>query len=159
MINLTPQQLEKLLPLASAWATEQEQVILLTGIGLDKLQMSDAKRIGVMRPDHVRLLRVPNIPTPRHPLLRQAAKDTTLITPFTIGLTLRYGIFIRDDNRDKRSLVVHELVHVKQYEQLGSIEAFLRKYLGECVNVGYSEAPMEQEAIRTTREIDGGFTG
>lgn len=78
---------------------------------------------------------------------------TVLISPFTIGLTLRYGIFICDDNWGQRRLVVHELAHTMQYERLGSIEAFLRQYLHECITIGYPEAPMEQEAKRIEREI------
>jgi hypothetical protein len=39
-----------------------------------------------------------------------------------------------------------------QYERLGSIEAFLRQYLHECITTGYPEAPLEQEAVRMERE-------
>ncbi len=153
MSFLTPQQFESLLPLAAAWAAEQERVILQTGVALTEGQIADARRIGVAQPERVRLLQVPEIPTPSHPVLAQAAEATGLISPLTIGLTLRYGIFIHEDHWGQRRLVAHELAHTMQYERLGSIEAFLRQYLHECITIGYPEAPMEQEAKRIEREI------
>ena len=152
MSFLTPQQFEMLLPLACTWAAEQERVILQSGVALTEEQIADATRVGVAQPERVRLLRVPEIPTPSHPVLAQAAEATSLISPFTIGLTLRYGIFIRDDYWGQRRLVVHELAHTMQYERLGGIEAFLRQYLHECITIGYPEAPMEQEAKRIEHE-------
>ena len=148
MSFLTPQQGELLLPLACAWAAEQEQTILQSGVTLTEAQMADARRVGVIHPERVRLLGVQEIPTPSLPALAAAAEATSLISPFTIGLTLRYGIFIRDDYWGQRQLVVHELAHTMQYERLGSIEAFLRQYLHECITIGYPAAPMEQEAKR-----------
>jgi hypothetical protein len=152
MSILTPQQFEMLLPLACAWAAEQESAILQTGVALTDAQIADARCVGVARPERVRLLRVEEIPTPSHPALAAAAEATSLISPFTIGLTLRYGIFIRADCSAQRRLVVHELAHTMQYERLGSIEAFLRQYLHECITLGYPEAPMEQEAKRIEHE-------
>src|SRR5262249_677613 len=150
--TLTPHQFEMLLPLACAWATEQERAILQYGVALTEAQIADTKRVGVARPERVRLLRVAEIPTPSHPALVAAAEATSLISPSTIGLTLRYGIFVRDDCWGQRRLVVHELAHTMQYERLGSIEAFLRRYLHECLTIGYPEAPMEQEAKRIEQE-------
>jgi len=153
MSFLTPQQFELLLPLACAWAAEQEQIILQAGVALTEAQIADAKRVGVTHPERVRLLEVQEIPTPSHPALAAAAEATTLISPSTIGLTLRYGIFIRADCWGQRRLVVHELAHTMQYERLGSIEAFLRQYLHECITIGYLAAPMEQEAKRIEHEM------
>ena len=92
---------------------------------------------------------------PEHPLLREAASATQLISPNTRGLTLRYGIFIRADRVGDRRLVFHELVHTLQYERLGGFQGFLRQYLNECVTIGYPAAPMEQEAITTTARMLG----
>lgn len=155
MSFFAPGNLDQLLPLACAWAAEQERVILQSGVALTKAQIADARRVGVTHPERVRLLRVPEIPKPSHPLLAQAADAAGLISPFTIGLTLRHGIFIHADHWGERRLIVHELVHTMQYERLGSFEAFLQQYLLECVTIGYPEAPMEQEAQRMEREICG----
>jgi hypothetical protein len=46
-----------------------------------------------------------------------------------------------------RRLVAHELAHTMQYERLGSVRAFLRQYLVECLTTGYAGAALELEAI------------
>ncbi len=76
-----------------------------------------------------------------------------LVGPNTAGLTLHYGIYIRGDCHGNRELLVHELVHVAQYERLGGIKPFLQRYLDECLKYGYPQAPLEQEAIRISDEI------
>jgi hypothetical protein len=144
---LSPEQFEYLLPLASAWAEEQEKHILAAGVPLDSVSLEDAARLGISQPEKVRLLAVNTIPAPDDPVLRAAGEMTGLISPFTAGLTLRYGIFVRRDFIDDRRLIAHELVHTGQYERFGSIAAFLRQYLSECLTIGYPGAPLEQEAI------------
>jgi hypothetical protein len=69
----------------------------------------------------------------RDGLVGDAAEKTGLISPMTIGLTLRYGIFIRSEFWGERRLVVHELVHTAQYERLGGFRPFLEQYLRECI--------------------------
>ena len=150
---LSPEQFEELLPLAAAWAEQQEERILETGVGLSASQVSDARQVGVVHPERVRLLAVPSIPTPKHPVLRAAGEATGLISPFTAGLALRHGIYVRRDFADDRILVAHELVHSAQYERFGSFAAFLRQYLHECLTIGYPDAPMEQEAILKSEEL------
>jgi hypothetical protein len=142
-----------LLSLACAWAEEQEQLILGKGVGLTDGQLADARSIGVTAPERVRLLQVEEIPLPEHPGLRAAARETGLLSPGTAGLTLRYGIYIRSPFWEARELIVHELVHCRQYEQLGGLEPFLNKYLWECVTLGYGQAPMEHEAQTMAEEI------
>jgi hypothetical protein len=151
---ITPQEFETSFPLACAWAAEQERIILQSGVALTESQVADARRVGVAKPERVRLLRVVQIPAPTHPALAAAANATNLISPSTTGLTLRYGIFLRADCWGERSLVVHELVHALQYERLGGFEGFLRPYLLECiVPPGYPYGPMEQEASSTAARL------
>jgi len=153
MNTLTPQTVEALLPLACAWAAEQERSILQTGVALTESQLADARRVGVAHSERVRLLRVDLIPTPKHPDLAEAASATGLISPSTEGLTLRYGILIRADCWGKRPLVVHELVHTMQYERLGGFEDFLRPYLLECIPpICYPNGGLEQEARQVAGE-------
>jgi hypothetical protein len=152
-MQITPQQFEQLLPLAIAWAEEQEKFILKNGVPLSESQVADSKLIPVTHPHLVKLLRVDQIPMPQHPLLKAAAIATNLISPNTIGLTLSYGIFIRSDYWGHRQLVVHELARTAQYERLGGIKNFLQQYLHECVTIGYPAAPMEQEAIAAQKRI------
>jgi hypothetical protein len=150
---ITQEQFAVLLPLACAWAEEQERIILRDGVPLSPVQTSDAVRIGVAHPERVSLLKVARVPVPEHPALRAAAEATQLISPRTGGLTLRYGIFIRTDCWGDRRLVFHELVHTLQYERLGGFQQFLQQYLYECVTIGYPAAPMEQEAVNTTARL------
>ena len=150
---ITQEQFKILLQLACTWAEEQEGIILRDGALLSPAQIADAKTIGVVHLERVRLLRVPSIPMPVHPVLRAAADATKLISPDTAGLTLRYGIFIRSDYWGARPLVFHELVHTSQYERLGGFQQFLQQYLYECITIGYPAAPMEQEAVTTTARL------
>jgi hypothetical protein len=146
-------QFEMLLPLAAAWATEQEHEILRDGMPLSEKELADARAIGIREPDRVRLLQVEIIPRPAQPQLKAACDAIDFLTPATRGLTLGHGIFIRSDCWRDRLLVVHELVHVAQYEKLGGIHPFLRRYLSECLTVGYSASPLEQEAMAVTGRV------
>jgi hypothetical protein len=146
-------QFQELLPLASQWAAEEERRILREGVSLTESQIKDAKKLGVQQPERVRLLRVDSVPGPSHPALKTAQAALRFLSPATRGLTLRYGIFIRSDCWGDRSLVVHELVHTAQYERLGGILPFLRKYLSECFTLGYAKAPMELEAVASEKRI------
>src|SRR6266436_1846679 len=152
---ITPEQFQVLLPLACAWAEEQEHIILPDGVPLTAAQIGDAKRVGIIYPGRVRLRVVDEMPLPEHPPLRTAAEMTGLISPLTAGLTLRYGIFIRSDFWGERRLVVHELAHVAQYERFGGFRPFLEQYLFECITIGYPAAPMEQEAKHVEKEVCG----
>ena len=140
-----------LLPLACKWAAAQEQRILATGEALSDTLLTDARLVGVAVPEWIRLLYVPEIPISDDPALRAATLETQFLSPLTRGLTLRHGIFIRSD----RTMVIHELGHTAQYERLGGFEPFLRRYLFECLTIGYPEAPMEQEVIELTARICG----
>ena len=143
-------QFDALLPLAAAWATEQEREILRDGVSLSAEEIADACAIGVKEPDRVRLLRIDVIPRPTQPQLRAACDAIDFLTPATRGLTLGYGIFIRSDCWRDRSLIVHELAHVAQCDRLGGILPFLRRYLFECLTVGYSASPLELAATAVT---------
>ena len=146
-------QFEMLLPLAVTWGTEQEQRIVCDGLPLSEKEIHDARAIGVQNPNHVRLLQVEAIPRPSQPQLKAACDAIDFLTPATRGLTLGYGIFIRSDCWGDRLLIVHELAHVAQYERLGGILPFLRRYLFECLTTGYSAAPLELEAIAVTARV------
>ncbi len=151
---ITSQQFESMLPVAVAWAADQESVILRSGVPLTESQVAYARQLGVLFPERVRLLWVTQIPTPTHPILLTTAAATNLISPSTAGMTLRYGILIRRDCWGQRLLVAHELVHTTQYERLGGFEAFLRPYLMECLTPpGHPNGPMEREADTISRKL------
>src|SRR6266849_7266395 len=150
-----PEQFETLLPLAVQWATEEEERILLEGVPPAEHEIFHAFGMGGQNPKRIRLLQVDEIPAPRHPILKAAAGAIRFLTPATQGLALCHGIFIRSDCWRDRSLIVHELAHTAQYERLGGILPFLRKYLFECLTIGYAQAPLEQEAISMANRVGG----
>ena len=137
--------LQTLLPKAVAWAERQSSEILCTGAPLTNTEAALAVRMGVARPQHVRIQVVAEFPRPEDPELFAFAEGAGLSSPTMHGLTLGHGIFIRKGYRANR-LVSHECRHVFQYEQHGSIEAFLRVYLEQVGRVGYWNAPLELDA-------------
>jgi hypothetical protein len=155
MLQISPEQFENILPLAVQWAETKEKVILEHGRALSPQYMEDAKSVGVKYPEKVRIYEVPQIPIPKHPVLRAAAEETKLVSPATIGIALRYGIFLHKNFSNDRYTIVHELVHTMQCERFGGFSSFLRKYLWECIEIGYPEAPLEQEAVRIAIEVCG----
>jgi hypothetical protein len=91
------------------------------------------------------LLAVDIIP-PTNRLLRAVGAKLGFVSSQTIGMSLRYGIFIRRDHWGDRRLLVHELAHVAQYERFGGFRRFLFQYLQECINPGYPLGDLELEA-------------
>ena len=146
-------QFDSLLPLAVKWAMEQEQRILQTGVPLLAQEILDAKAVGVRDPERVRLLAVKVIARPENPALLTACDAIDFLTSETRGLTIGYGIFVRDDCWRDRSLIAHELVHTAQYERLGGPEQFLKRYLTECLTVGYAQSPLELEAVNLAARL------
>jgi hypothetical protein len=147
MTRLMSAAVRALLPVACAWAKWQESIILKTGAPLSAPQADTAKRLGIRFPERVRLRAVARVP-PLNWLLRSAGETLGVVSDQTIGMTLRYGIFIQEDHWGDRRLLVHELAHVAQYERMGGFHGFLKQYLGECINPGYPLGELEQEAKR-----------
>lgn len=78
----------------------------------------------------------------------------------TIGQTYGLRIYLREPDpgtwsRDTLALVIHEMVHSRQYEQVGgTLPSFGYHYFKNWALVGYSydRHPMELEAERTARQ-------
>jgi hypothetical protein len=134
-----------ILPFACAWAKRQESTILKTGAPLSLEQSKLAARLGIQHPERIRLRAVAEVP-PLNWLLRLLGQKLGVVSGQTIGMTLRYGIFIREEHWGDRRLLAHELAHVAQYERLGGFRGFLKPYLEECINPGYPLGDLELEA-------------
>jgi hypothetical protein len=135
--------LPSILPLAVDWATATSADGATFGTSLGAPGIALAKKVGVLRPEQIRVVAVDQLPQPTHPLLRQAAAQVGLLNG--TGLTLDHTIFLC--HRDSRiQLLAHECRHVWQYEQAGSIAAFLKSYLEQIVTVGYDNAALERDA-------------
>ncbi|MXW99486.1 MAG: DUF4157 domain-containing protein [Acidimicrobiaceae bacterium] len=63
---------------------------------------------------------------------RARVQKVPFLAPGSHGMTAgRLILLLRDDDRSgRRTLLAHELVHVEQYAQLGTVR-FLRRYLRE----------------------------
>ena len=134
-----------LMPRAIAWAEAIAADVALTGNPLDASGLSDARTVGVQRPGSIRVSIVDRLPLPPDSELRAAALQTGLLGPTMVGLTLGHSILICRGQVSRR-LLLHECRHVFQYEQAGSIAAFLPLYLQSIVEVGYRDSPFEQDA-------------
>lgn len=134
-----------LLPKAIQWAEAQSQEIQADGVPLAEKGLQIARSVGVQRPELIRLSIVEKLPLPEDEMLRVAALETGLLGPGMVGLTLGYSVFICKGH-DSIRLLSHEFRHVYQYEQAGSIAAFLAGYLQQIVMFGYSNAPFEMDA-------------
>ena len=138
-------RLAELLPSAIAWAQREAANGANVGRPLTQPEVGLARRIGVAHPERVRVAIVSALPMPDTPALREAAAQVGMFDPTMAGLTLGHTVFIRRGDESVR-LLSHELRHVHQYEQGGSIENFLPGYLLQVVHYGYENAPYEQDA-------------
>jgi len=137
--------LPQLLPRAIAWADARAAQVASSGRSLDDDEVQLARRAGVAFPERVRVALVDALPMPEDPELREAAIQAGLLGPGMVGLTLDHSVFICRGHETKR-LLSHELRHVYQYEQAGSLAGFLPGYLQQIVESGYAAAPLEQDA-------------
>jgi len=134
-----------LIPKAITWAEEQYSYIAQVGQPLNDVLLSVARSVGVLHPELIRVAEVLSLPLPEDLELRQATLATGLLGPNMAGLTLGHGVWACRGHRNIR-LLSHEFRHVYQYEQAGSIAAFLPIYLQQIITVGYRNAPLEVDA-------------
>ncbi len=137
--------LPMLLPKAIDWAEARASEVAARGVPLNDAELEIARRVGVKRPDLIRVALVDSLPLPEDRELREAALQTGLLGPDMAGLTLGYSVFVVRGQESVR-LLSHEFRHVHQYEAHGSIGAFLPVYLQQIVEVGYANAPYELDA-------------
>ena len=134
-----------LTPKAIEWAEHCSGEIAACGEPLNAHGIELALKVGVASPEKIRLSVVAQLPFPTDPELRQAALQAGLLGPSMIGLTLGHSIYICNGHNSSR-LLSHECRHVQQYEQAGSIAAYLAKYLQQIVQFGYRDSPYEVDA-------------
>ncbi len=142
-----------LLPRAVQWVEEQERDILTSGRVLRPDEIVTARAVGVSQSEKIRIKSVSAIPAPQDSLLAEAAVQAGLRWASMAGMTLFYGIFIREGTYS-RELLAHECRHVHQYEQRGSITNFLQEYLSQALAWGYEDSPLEKEAREIAREYE-----
>jgi hypothetical protein len=134
------------LPWVTLWARRRERDILRRGRPLTPDELQRAAFAGVAAPGRIRVLTVNKVPMPGWPWVQRLAARLGFDGNTTAGMALRYGIFLRRDRTGDAGLLVHECAHTAQYERFGSIAAFMRRYLIECLRDGYGASALECEA-------------
>lgn len=141
--------LKKLLPQlvsqATGWVEAQAARVAKTGEPLNELGKKIAREVGVCDPERIRVEFIDEFPLPQEQPLRDVAVHTGLLGPDMAGITFAHSVLIRRGHYSVR-LLSHELRHVHQYEQHGSIADFLQEYLRQIAEVGYENAPLELDA-------------
>lgn len=146
--------LETTLSLACEWANDHEQLILLHGAPLGSQHLADARLAGVKNPSRIRVLIVDRIPLPSNAQLAEVSREKQILTTASRGCAFGYGIIIRADSWGDRELLLHQLVHVAQYERTHDLEACIREYVSERSNSPkFTAGPLEEEARRIARQI------
>lgn len=141
-----------LLPAALMWARREEGRILREGRPLNEEERQAARAAGVRVPEWVRVLAVPRVPLPGGMLGRLWVRWAS--GPGVVaGMALGYGIYVDVAAVGSRHLLVHELVHVAQYERLGGVKPFMRRYLSQCLWSGYYAADLEVEAVEVSTRV------
>jgi len=136
-------------PAISRWAQVQERRILAEGVPLKEEHRAFAAELKIAQPEDVRVLEVEKVPLPVPDSLVRIARGFgfRIITP--AGMTLGRGIYVLKGNW---GVMRHELVHVEQYQELGGIAPFMRRYLLECLAHGYEDAPLEVDAEKRSKK-------
>lgn len=87
---------------------------------------------------------VNQIPKPDFIALRQSGLGD-FIDMDASGTTYKNTYFIKQGQEDNLDIHFHELVHVLQWENLGSM-GFISRYMEEILKFGYEGAPLEKMA-------------
>lgn len=140
-----------LAPATARWAQSQERRILAEGVPLEAEALLFAIELGIENPGQVRVLEVNPIPAPVPQPVIKLAESWGLPVFSPAGMALGRGIYILEGHS---RVLRHELVHVAQYQRLGGIEPFMKRYFVECLVHGYIGAPLEQEARRRGEDAD-----
>ncbi len=145
--------LPHLLPIAEAFVAEHEKIILARGEPLTAFELTDARAAGVKHPGKIRVLRIDKLPLPERDEVLFIAKRMGLFQTTSAGLALHYGIYMQRPYWNDRQRLVHEFVHVAQYERMGSVRAFLEAYLHESLDPGFAFGRLNQEAEHVSEHI------
>jgi len=129
--------LPHLLARAISWAEAEATRGADVSRELSERERELARKVGVTHPERIRVVAVA--------ALRSAAEQTGFLDPGMVGLTLGYSVFICHGHETVR-LLSHEFRHVYQYEQAGSVAAFLPGYLLQIVERGYTSTTFEIDA-------------
>ncbi|MEO0343254.1 MAG: hypothetical protein AAF198_07440 [Pseudomonadota bacterium] len=167
--NPTPEvqaQVEAELPDFLAEDTFLEQLTAQIGRPLTARELQFARLAGVRNPDRVRIAVVPRIPAAQR--FARIKSDTgidisgsatralqiTKVYPAK-AMAARYSIVFAAPFQNDLEVLVHELVHIRQYEELGPIGMARRAVTQAVVLRGKTVIPIETEAVFETARLLG----
>jgi len=146
------EKIDRFFPAVLDWFNLTEADLRPFGRPLSVREQETARKLGVEYPEDVRVLVVQKLPIPSDPELKREAERYGLGSFFEMGRTMGHVILLKPRVADNASVLVHELVHVSQFDRLGR-NAFLRRYIVEMEMMGYARAPMELEAFAKQKEV------
>lgn len=89
---------------------------------------------------------------PNDPQLMQFVRQANFDFNSMEGMTFNRGIYITENRKNDRRLIVHELTHVEQWDRLDK-RNFLEQYLPEIIEHGHGPGELEQEAQKNARKL------
>ncbi|CAG23556.1 Hypothetical protein PBPRB1696 [Photobacterium profundum SS9] len=138
-------QVNEILPLAEKFVIDSQEEALDKGLPLSLEELEIAKELGVSSAEKVRVHYVDTLPFPKDPKLANLASSLGYSSPSMGAYTYGYGIWMKHREKGFRQLLAHELIHVRQAEELGLKEQ-TRQYLMQLYIFGYRQAPLEIQA-------------
>ena len=111
--------------------------------------MTDRRVRSLTAEEHARFTHVPELDRRRARLV-----VVPLLTPRVAGMTVGHWVLLRRGHEHDLGLLAHELVHVRQWRELGAVR-FLWRYLGSYARGrlrglrhrdAYAAIPFEREA-------------
>jgi hypothetical protein len=146
-----------LVPMAWLWAGWQQWRSGRRGRRLSEHEVRLARRVGVARAHAVRVRVLPRMPVPWIALWEALLEPRRCPWHGVRAITLGHALLCIGGEPDVR-LLAHELRHVQQREQAGSLWRFLWRYLMQVARHGYHDAPYEADARAAAgySEVAGG---
>ncbi len=141
------------LPFATWWLRHQENIALQHGRKLSDEEIIWAEKIGITHPEKIRIHHLNKVPTPVPDFIEHFLQKRGFPAGNAAGMSMRYGIYIKEKHTNNRAIIAHELVHTHQYERLGGLWAFLKLYLQETMLLGYMHSPLEKEANTISKAV------
>lgn len=77
----------------------------------------------------------------------------SLPSPYRGACIPPIGIYIKKEHQEDKSILIHELIHWRQYKRMGLFMYYLR-YFVQLFFIGYATMPMEMEARQFESEKD-----
>jgi hypothetical protein len=145
------EKIDRVFPSAIDWFNKTEAELHRLGRALTEIEQARARELGVKHPEDVRIVVLKKFPMPSDPELKNQAERYGLGSFFEAGRTMGHVIMLKPGVAENRPVLVHELVHVSQFDHMGR-DVYLRRYIVEMEMLGYARAPMELEAYAKQRE-------